>query len=115
MRDKPIEVDGGWGEWGPWSECSRSCGAGVSIMERKCDHPKPTNGGKFCTGERRRYNICNVESCPEDAPSFRSFQCNSHNEEEYKGKNYTWLPYFDQSKQDIFSNTSHKSRCGYPK
>ncbi|XP_043465950.1 A disintegrin and metalloproteinase with thrombospondin motifs 12-like isoform X1 [Leptopilina heterotoma] len=97
MMEKPIEVDGGWGEWGPWSECSRSCGGGVSIMERECDHPPPANGGQFCLDERRRYKICNVESCPEDAPSFRNFQCNSYNEKEYKNKNYTWLPYFDKS------------------
>ncbi|XP_033219978.1 A disintegrin and metalloproteinase with thrombospondin motifs 7-like isoform X2 [Belonocnema kinseyi] len=97
ITDKPTQIDGGWGEWGPWSECSRSCGAGVSVMERKCDHPEPAYGGRFCIGKRRRYKICNIEPCPDDGPSFRSLQCSDYNGKEYKGKNYTWLPYFDQT------------------
>ncbi|XP_014212898.1 A disintegrin and metalloproteinase with thrombospondin motifs 7-like isoform X2 [Copidosoma floridanum] len=95
--DRPNPVDGSWGEWGSWSECSRSCGAGVSIIERKCDQPEPANGGKFCIGKRRRYKICNTQACPEGVPSFRSVQCSAYNGKEYKGKNYTWLPYFDQT------------------
>ncbi|GAB1865490.1 A disintegrin and metalloproteinase with thrombospondin motifs 7-like isoform X1 [Camponotus japonicus] len=95
--DRPRQIDGGWGEWGSWSECSRTCGAGVSIVERKCDHPEPAHGGKFCIGERRRYKICNTQSCPEGTPSFRAVQCSNYDGKEYKGKNYTWLPYFDQT------------------
>ncbi|XP_043584459.1 A disintegrin and metalloproteinase with thrombospondin motifs 7-like isoform X4 [Bombus pyrosoma] len=95
--DKPRQIDGGWGEWGSWSECSRTCGAGVSIVERKCDHPEPAHGGKFCIGERRRYKICNTDPCPEETASFRAVQCSHYDGKEYKGKNYTWLPYFDQT------------------
>lgn len=110
--DPPSAIDGGWGDWSPWSECSRSCGAGVSIMQRECDHPKPASGGKFCVGERRRYRICNTQPCPEDKPSFRAAQCTYFNNESYNGQMYTWLPYFEQSKQlvvhtvDIFSTLS---------
>ncbi|XP_043799822.1 A disintegrin and metalloproteinase with thrombospondin motifs 7-like isoform X3 [Apis laboriosa] len=95
--DRPRQIDGGWGEWGSWSECSRTCGAGVSIVERKCDHPEPAHSGKFCIGERRRYKICNTDPCPEGTPSFRAVQCSNYDDKEYKGKNYTWLPYFDQT------------------
>lgn len=95
--DQPRQIDGGWAEWGSWSSCSRTCGAGVSIVERKCDQPEPAHGGKFCIGERRRYKICNTDPCPEGSPSFRSIQCSNYNDKEYKGKNYTWLPYFDQT------------------
>ncbi|XP_026670951.1 A disintegrin and metalloproteinase with thrombospondin motifs 12-like isoform X2 [Ceratina calcarata] len=93
----PRQIDGGWGEWGSWSKCSRTCGAGVSIVERKCDHPEPAHEGKFCIGERRRYKICNTEPCPEGTPSFRAVQCSNYDDKAYKGKNYTWLPYFDQT------------------
>lgn len=96
--DRLSPVDGGWGDWGNWSDCSRTCGAGVSINERKCDNPEPENGGKFCIGERRRYKICNHQPCDEGTPSFRSIQCSAYDGKEYKGKNYTWLPYFDQGK-----------------
>ncbi|XP_076178913.1 A disintegrin and metalloproteinase with thrombospondin motifs 7 isoform X3 [Ptiloglossa arizonensis] len=95
--DRPRQIDGGWGEWGFWSECSKTCGAGVSIVERKCDHPEPAHGGKFCIGERRRYKICNTHPCPEGTASFRAVQCSHYDGKEYKGKNYTWLPYFDQT------------------
>lgn len=96
--DPPVAIDGGWGEWSSWSHCSRTCGTGVSIIERKCDHPKPAAGGKFCVGERRRYRICNTERCPENQPSFRAVQCSSYNNQTYDGKKYTWLPYFDKGK-----------------
>lgn len=94
--EPPVAIDGGWGEWSSWSECSRTCGAGVSIMQRECDHPAPTAGGRFCIGERRRYRICNTQQCPPDQPTFRSIQCTKYNNHTYEGKIYEWQPYFDQ-------------------
>ncbi|XP_017770660.1 PREDICTED: A disintegrin and metalloproteinase with thrombospondin motifs 7, partial [Nicrophorus vespilloides] len=96
IMEPPVAIDGGWGEWSSWSDCSRTCGAGVSIMQRDCDHPKPSAGGKFCVGERRRYRICNTEACPDDRPSFRAKQCSAFNDHLYEGKKYIWVPYFDQ-------------------
>lgn len=96
--ESPAPIKGGWGDWGSWSECSRTCGAGVSIMERECDHPRPTAGGGFCVGERRRYRMCNIDPCPEDQPTFRAVQCSSFNNRTYEGKKYTWVPYFDKGK-----------------
>ncbi|XP_045468066.1 A disintegrin and metalloproteinase with thrombospondin motifs 12 isoform X1 [Harmonia axyridis] len=97
IMDPPAPVDGGWGEWGAWSECSRTCGAGVSISERKCDHPVPSDGGDFCLGLRRRYKMCNTEPCSKRAPSFRSTQCSFFNNHTYEGKKYDWLPYFEMT------------------
>ncbi|KRT86067.1 hypothetical protein AMK59_1874, partial [Oryctes borbonicus] len=96
IMEPPVAINGGWGEWSSWNECSRTCGAGVSIMQRECDHPKPAAGGKFCVGERRRYRICNAHPCPEDQPTFRAVQCTSFNNKTHEGKKYTWVPYFDQ-------------------
>ena len=39
ILEKPLAIDGQWSEWAPWSECSRSCGAGVSHSERHCTNP----------------------------------------------------------------------------
>ncbi|XP_034246810.1 A disintegrin and metalloproteinase with thrombospondin motifs 7-like [Thrips palmi] len=97
MAELAEPVPGGWSSWGEWGPCSRSCGAGVSILERRCDHPTPRHGGAYCLGERRRYRVCNTQPCPEDAPSFRAVQCAAYNNRTYHGHyaNYTWLPYFD--------------------
>ncbi|XP_066252226.1 A disintegrin and metalloproteinase with thrombospondin motifs 7 [Euwallacea similis] len=97
IMDPPVAIDGGWGEWSSWSECSRTCGSGVSLMSRECDHPTPTAGGKFCVGERKRYRICNTDPCPEGQPTFRALQCSSYNNKTYEGKKYEWQPYFDQA------------------
>lgn len=53
----PEARDGGWGEWGEWSECSRTCGGGVETQTRECNNPKPSNNGKYCVGDRSRYDI----------------------------------------------------------
>lgn len=96
MIDLAVAIDGGWGEWSSWSECSRTCGSGVSIMKRECDHPTPTAGGKFCIGERKRYRICNTDPCPEGQPTYRALQCSWYNNKTYEGNLYEWQPYFDQ-------------------
>lgn len=36
----PERRDGGWGEWSDWSSCSRTCGMGISTMQRKCNKPR---------------------------------------------------------------------------
>lgn len=43
-----ITVDGGWGAWGEWSACSKTCGGATVTRVRKCDNPAPSNGGKPC-------------------------------------------------------------------
>lgn len=60
MGTRPAAVHGGWGEWGPMSSCSRTCGGGLKFSERECDRPVPANGGRYCTGERKRLFTCNT-------------------------------------------------------
>ncbi|CAH1284005.1 unnamed protein product [Diabrotica balteata] len=96
MLEPPAPIDGGWGDWSSWSECSKSCGAGVSVMERECNHPTPAYGGKYCVGERKRYRICNTQACPPGEPTFRAKQCSEHDDEVYEGRKYKWQPYFDE-------------------
>ncbi|XP_059487414.1 A disintegrin and metalloproteinase with thrombospondin motifs 7-like [Neocloeon triangulifer] len=88
VRDSPVAVDGGWGEWGPFSECSRTCGGGVASSERECDHPRPAHGGLYCTGVRKRYRICNTKPCWRSEKSFRGKQCAVFDPD--------WRPYFDR-------------------
>lgn len=98
IEEMPEPVDGGWGNWSDYNNCSRHCGGGVSMQTRQCDHPAPAHGGTFCVGERTRYKICNIDPCPPDFPTFRAQQCSEHNNETFRGQLYTWFPYFDRRK-----------------
>eukprot|EP00079_Xenopus_tropicalis_P032548 XP_017946319.1 PREDICTED: A disintegrin and metalloproteinase with thrombospondin motifs 12 [Xenopus tropicalis] len=91
----PQTINGGWGAWTPWSHCSRTCGAGAENAERKCNNPQPKFGGKYCTGERKRYRICNIQPCPKDYPSFREMQCTEFNTVPYKNELYQWIPIYN--------------------
>uniref|UniRef100_A0AAQ4QFS6 ADAM metallopeptidase with thrombospondin type 1 motif, 10 n=1 Tax=Gasterosteus aculeatus aculeatus TaxID=481459 RepID=A0AAQ4QFS6_GASAC len=90
---RPEGVDGGWGLWSPWEECSRTCGGGVSSSIRHCDSPRPTIGGKYCLGERKRFRSCNIDECPAGSRDFRIIQCSNFDSVPFRGKFYTWKPY----------------------
>ncbi|XP_075402480.1 A disintegrin and metalloproteinase with thrombospondin motifs 10 isoform X2 [Tenrec ecaudatus] len=90
---RPEGVDGAWGSWTPWGDCSRTCGGGVSSSSRHCDSPRPTIGGKYCLGERRRYRSCNMDDCPPGSQDFREMQCSEFDSVPFRGKFYTWKTY----------------------
>ncbi|KAM4888801.1 A disintegrin and metalloproteinase with thrombospondin motifs 10 isoform 3-T3 [Thomomys bottae] len=90
---RPEGVDGAWGPWTPWGDCSRTCGGGVSSSSRHCDSPRPTIGGKYCLGERRRHRSCNTEDCPPGSQDFRERQCSEFDSVPFRGKFYTWKTY----------------------
>ncbi|KAL6039222.1 hypothetical protein STEG23_005640 [Scotinomys teguina] len=90
---RPEGVDGAWGPWTPWGDCSRSCGGGVSSSSRHCDSPRPTIGGKYCLGERRRHRSCNTDDCPPGSQDFREMQCSEFDSVPFRGKFYTWKTY----------------------
>ncbi|XP_015977465.2 A disintegrin and metalloproteinase with thrombospondin motifs 12 isoform X1 [Rousettus aegyptiacus] len=92
---KPESIPGGWGRWSPWSHCSRTCGAGAQSAERLCNNPEPKFGGKYCTGERKRYRLCNVHACPLGTPTFRQMQCSEFDTVPYKNEFYHWFPVFN--------------------
>ncbi|XP_011305247.1 A disintegrin and metalloproteinase with thrombospondin motifs 12-like [Fopius arisanus] len=75
MGSRPASVHGGWGDWGSQSACSRTCGGGVKVTERECNKPPPSNGGRYCIGERKKITICNTSPCDPYTPNFRAIQC----------------------------------------
>uniref|UniRef100_A0A6B2EKI6 Putative semaphorin n=1 Tax=Phlebotomus kandelakii TaxID=1109342 RepID=A0A6B2EKI6_9DIPT len=62
---KQPSVDGGWGPWGAFGDCSAPCGGGFRIRRRKCDNPTPQYGGVDCPGCSIDYEICNSQPCSE--------------------------------------------------
>ncbi|KAL3870926.1 hypothetical protein ACJMK2_038954 [Sinanodonta woodiana] len=57
-------VDGQWGAWSNWSDCSVTCDLGVRTRTRLCDRPTPDNGGLSCFGEGLEAEPCNETTCP---------------------------------------------------
>ncbi|XP_061763783.1 A disintegrin and metalloproteinase with thrombospondin motifs 6 isoform X2 [Nerophis ophidion] len=89
----PQSLDGGWGPWSSWGECSRTCGGGVSSSARHCDSPAPSGGGKYCLGERKRYRSCHTTACASGSRDFREKQCGDFDSLPFRGKYYNWKPY----------------------
>jgi len=62
-----VSKDGQWLVVKKWSECSKSCGGGVSVLQRMCLPPKA--GGRPCYGPNKIAKACNTQPCqvkPED-------------------------------------------------
>ncbi|XP_038817305.1 A disintegrin and metalloproteinase with thrombospondin motifs 8-like [Salvelinus namaycush] len=102
-----VVVDGGWGAWGPWQQCSRTCGGGVEFSYRECTDPVPQNGGKYCEGQRVQYQSCNTQACEDnDVKSFREEQCEKYNTFNYLdilGNMKQWIP--------KYAGVSPRDRC----
>ena len=63
-------VNGGWGEWGAWSECAQTCGDGeYRTRIQQCNNPAPKNGGQYCSGRGAEAQDCgDLPPCPTEAP-----------------------------------------------
>ncbi|XP_044765447.1 semaphorin-5B isoform X1 [Coccinella septempunctata] len=62
----PIQPkNGGWSEWEPWNTCSVSCGIGFRKRRRRCNNPRPKDGGQHCVGNDIEYEECIGDQCEE--------------------------------------------------
>ncbi|GFO05466.1 hemicentin-1 [Plakobranchus ocellatus] len=59
-----CSMDGGFGPWSDWTECSLPCGGGVRSRLRFCNNPAPMYGGKQCTPNNYvEEEMCNTAAC----------------------------------------------------
>ncbi|XP_068083520.1 A disintegrin and metalloproteinase with thrombospondin motifs adt-1 [Anabrus simplex] len=69
-----VRVDGAWSDWSPFSDCASGClygddgrlhagSTGIMVATRRCNNPRPENGGLTCQGSDRRFRTCNAELC----------------------------------------------------
>ncbi|XP_042331662.1 A disintegrin and metalloproteinase with thrombospondin motifs 15 [Sceloporus undulatus] len=104
-----YRVDGNWGKWGPYGQCSRTCGGGVQLAKRECNNPSPTNEGKYCEGLRVKYRSCGLDPCSDSVPgkSFREEQCEAFNGYNHSTNRLTatvsWVP--------KYSGVSPRDKC----
>ncbi|KDR20850.1 A disintegrin and metalloproteinase with thrombospondin motifs 12, partial [Zootermopsis nevadensis] len=93
---RPQARNGEWGAWTSWSDCSRTCGGGVSFSERDCNNPAPQNHGRYCLGARKKYRVCNTSPCdPKDA-TFREEQCSQHDDTVHH-----WTPFLKIEPKEV--------------
>jgi len=62
-NSQPCPVLCEWATWGPWSECQRSCGGGLSVRDRGIA-TVAKHGGKNCSGPWLENRTCNTQNCP---------------------------------------------------
>ncbi|XP_028910958.1 A disintegrin and metalloproteinase with thrombospondin motifs 4, partial [Ornithorhynchus anatinus] len=119
LKDFHTPLAGGWGPWGLWGECSRTCGGGVQFSSRDCTRPVPRNGGKYCEGRRARFRSCNTQDCARgNALTFREEQCAAFNLRSDLFKNFPgpmdWVPrYSGVAPQDRCKLTCQARALGY--
>ncbi|XP_066495448.1 A disintegrin and metalloproteinase with thrombospondin motifs 15 [Tiliqua scincoides] len=104
-----YRVDGSWGKWAPYGQCSRTCGGGVQLAKRECNNPAPANEGKYCEGVRVKYRSCGLDPCFDSVPgkSFREEQCEAFNGYNHSTNRLTatvsWVP--------KYSGVSPRDKC----
>ena len=64
----PCPINGGYTEWGNFTQCTQSCGNGTMYRTRNCSNPAPLYGGKNCSllGPAMDVKKCNAHPCPKD-------------------------------------------------
>lgn len=65
-QTNPCPIDGQFGSWEGWSDCTKTCGIGSKNRVRKCNNPLPRYGGTNCTGTSFENISCNTLKCPID-------------------------------------------------
>eukprot|EP00435_Cladocopium_sp_Y103_P018627 s4452_g4.t1 len=61
----PCPIDCSWEPYGPWGECSKTCGGGEQTRTRAFA-TAAAHGGAACTGEAEETKECNEQACPID-------------------------------------------------
>ena len=59
-----CDADGGYGEFGEWSECNAECDGGIETRTRQCNNPAPVGNGADCEGDNSESRECNTNPCP---------------------------------------------------
>jgi len=64
----PCPRDCVWGDWGAWSNCSKTCGEGIagSSTRHRVEAITAAFGGSECNGTKVQHQTCNDIPCPVD-------------------------------------------------
>ncbi|XP_069140374.1 uncharacterized protein [Argopecten irradians] len=59
-------INGEYGQWTAWGDCSVTCATGIKNRTRACDSPAPQYGGNDCVGDSSEATSCTLSPCPVD-------------------------------------------------
>ncbi|CAH1240446.1 HMCN1 [Branchiostoma lanceolatum] len=65
----PCSINGNWGSWMNFTECSAKCGDGLRTRMRFCDNPAPQYSGLPCEGDVDKTDLqteverCRIRNC----------------------------------------------------
>lgn len=62
---------------------------------------RPEFGGKYCTGERKRYRTCHTKPCENNKPTFREMLCSEFDTVPYHNQLYQWIPVANSRKFNV--------------
>ncbi|KAG8191418.1 hypothetical protein JTE90_010590 [Oedothorax gibbosus] len=81
--------------WSSWTECSVTCGTGISSRTRTCLKSGYNSRGVYvplCHGEYAEHKICNLKICLVKS-DVREYQCSQYNNQIIAGKSIkSWIP-----------------------
>ncbi|OWF42694.1 Zinc metalloproteinase nas-13 [Mizuhopecten yessoensis] len=60
------DIDGMWGPWTYWTQCTQMCNGGRKYRYRYCNSPPPVGHGASCLGLDHETQACNTQPCPAD-------------------------------------------------
>ena len=67
-------VDCDWGNFGPWTACTKTCGSGKRLRFRVIERYE-SNGGASCDADHNiQEQNCNNDSCPTPGKYFVFFE-----------------------------------------
>ncbi|XP_076458373.1 A disintegrin and metalloproteinase with thrombospondin motifs 2-like isoform X1 [Babylonia areolata] len=119
---KERAVHGGWSPWGEWGDCSVHCGIGIKRRRRFCSNPRPTYGGRPCSGAAEDWDTCvatkprgiilATQLCRKGYDQ-RAVQCAAWNELNMRHGQHDWKPHpakreRDRCKQTCISSTTRE-------
>ena len=63
-QSPPCPVDCEWGNYGPWSTCSATCGGGTQIRRRNIKRNSQSGGQPCKQGQGEEVQLCETQECP---------------------------------------------------
>uniref|UniRef100_A0A0B7A7Y9 Peptidase M12B domain-containing protein n=1 Tax=Arion vulgaris TaxID=1028688 RepID=A0A0B7A7Y9_9EUPU len=97
-------VNGYWGRWSPWTECSTECGIGVRQRARICDNPAPAYDGKQCEGEDSQWDTCVNNTCSK-FEDIRAGECAVWDSLQIRYGTHKWQPFEGQNASSLCQQT----------